>query len=131
MRLKVQQLLDGTTEVDVKTLPDGRTCIHWLQECDDGPIAIQGHAQLRGLQGRPEVGRYRVACRPQQKTVESQKRGSVRYMCMTSGDIAAVTCPACIASDALQNALVEQIESKDEGAAKAALSVLQAIDGGK
>lgn len=96
MRLKVQRLKDGTTEVDIKTLPDGRTCIHWLEERDDGPVEVQGHPQLRQLQGRPAVGRYMVACRPTQTTIASQKRGNVRFMCMTSGDVAAVTCPQCL-----------------------------------
>lgn len=128
MRLKVRQLLDGTTEVDIKTLPDGRACIHWLQECDDGPIEIQGHKQLRSYQGASEVGRYRVACRPDQKTIASQKRGNVRYMCMTTGDIAAVTCPECIAADELGKALTSQIESENEASAKAALDVLAEFD---
>lgn len=96
MRLRISELADGTNEVDVKLLPDGRSLIHWLKECDDGPITIQGHAQLRQVMGRPAEGRYKLVCNPTQNTVSSQKRGNVRYICMTSGDVAAVTCPKCL-----------------------------------
>ena len=130
MRMGIQRLDDGTTEVDIKMLPDGRACVHWLQECDDGPITIVGHPRLRRVQGRPEVGKYRLVCNPKQTTVNPQKRGNVRFVCMVTGDIAAVTCPACIASEALQKALMEQADSKDQGAAEAAAAVFKEFDKG-
>lgn len=92
----IQPLIDGTTEVDIATLPDGRTLIHLLQEDEAGPVFLKGHPKLREFMGRPADGRYRVTCRPLQNTVSSQKRGNVRFMCITSGDIAAVTCPDCL-----------------------------------
>ncbi len=88
------RLKDGTTELDVKLLPDGRTCIHWLKE--GGPIHIKGHKQLRELMGQKEDGQYHIACNPTQTTVNSQKRGNVRYMCIVSDNFAAVTCPKCL-----------------------------------
>ena len=93
MRLPVK-LLDGTTEIDIKLLPDGRTLIHWLKE--DGPIIIKGHPQLREAMGQPIEGHYQIACNPTQKTINSQKRGNVRFMCMATDNFAAVTCPKCL-----------------------------------
>ena len=127
MRLKVRKLVDGTTEVDIRTLPDGRSCIHWLQECADGPIRIQGHAQLRQLQGSPEFGTYRVACNEKQTTVTSQKRGNVRYLCMTTGDMTAVTCPKCIASPAMQVALSSMLGSDNEAVRRVAEELVQSF----
>ena len=98
MRMRIQPLSDGTNEVDIKLLPDGRTLIHWLRECDDGPIKLKGHPKLREAMGRPADGSYVVVCNPKQTTVNSQKRGSTRFMCITSGDPAAVTCPQCLAA---------------------------------
>lgn len=98
MRMKVAPLADGTSEVDIKCLPDGRAVIHWLRECDEGAILLKGHPKLRELMGRPADGRYVVACRPKQDTINSQKRGNIRFICMTSGDLAAVTCPDCLAT---------------------------------
>jgi len=97
VRMRIQRLADGTEEIDIKLLDDGRVHIHLLIECDDGPITIQGHAQLRNVMGRPTLGRYRVVCRPQQTTTNPQKRGNVRFMCITTGEVAAATCPACLA----------------------------------
>lgn len=98
VRLRIKPLLDGTAEVDIKLLPDGRTLIHWLRECEDGKIVIQGHPKLREVMGKPTEGRYSIACRPAQTTIASQLKGTVRYLCMTSGDPAAVTCPDCLAT---------------------------------
>lgn len=91
------KLSDGTTELDIATLPDGRTLIHWLKEIDNGPIAIKGHPELRAAVGQKVDANYQVACNPKQTTVNPQKRGSVRYMCITSGDPKAATCPKCLA----------------------------------
>lgn len=124
MRMAIAPLADGTTEVDVKLLPDGRTLIHWLQECDDGPIRLKGHPQLRQVMGRTADGRYRVACRPTQNTVNSQKRGNVRFVCTTSGDVGAVTCPRCLATSAAVAALVPP---SPEEAAKAAQLFANAV----
>lgn len=94
MRMKIKPLKDGTTEVDVKLLPDGRTCIHWLKE--GGPIVIHGHPQLRQVIGQSEIGNYHIVCNPQQTTINSQKRGNVRYMCIATDSHDAVTCPKCL-----------------------------------
>lgn len=98
MRMRIAPLADGTTEVDIKLLPDGRTLVHWLRECETGLVTLVGHPKLREVMGRQPTGHYSVACRPKQNTVSSQKRGSTRFMCMISGDLAAVTCPECLAT---------------------------------
>lgn len=94
MRMKIKPLKDGTSEVDVKTLPNGKTLIHWLKE--GGPIAIQGHPQLREAMGQPEIGNYHIACNPTQTSINPQKRGNVRYICVSSDNREAVTCPKCL-----------------------------------
>lgn len=123
MRMRVSQLQDGTNEVDIKLLPDGRACIHWLRECETGPIIVQGHPKLREAMGRPPEGRYEIACNPKQNTISSQKRGSVRFMCMTSGELDAVTCPACLESVAAK-AVVPLDNSK---AAQVAMDTIKSI----
>ena len=107
MRMKIPRLADGTEEVDIRIMDDGsgRALTHWLVECDDGPIFIMGHPELRKVAGRPSDGRYRIACRPEQDTINSQKRGSVRFICMTSGEVECVTCPACLATPGAVSAL--------------------------
>lgn len=98
MRMRITPLIDGTNELDIKTLPDGRACIHWLKESADGPITIKGHPQLREMAGQLVDGRYVLVCNPKQQTINSQKQGNVRFMCMTSGELDAVTCPKCLAT---------------------------------
>lgn len=124
MRLKIKPLADGTTEVDIKLLPDGRTLIHWLRECDDGPIKLQGHPRLREVMGRPADGQYQVACRPAQNTVASQKCGSTRFMCMTSGDPAAVTCPDCLTT---AEAVAALKVPANEGAAQLFVNAIKGV----
>ena len=124
MRLRVA-LADGTTEVDIKMLPDGRVCVHWLRECDDGPIVLNGHPELRKVMGKEPVGTYVLVCNPTQNTVNSQKRGSVRYMCMTSGDVNAVTCPKCLATPEAVTALA--VPSESPAAAQMAADAIQAV----
>lgn len=109
MRMKMQRLKDGTDEIDVKIMDDGRTLIHWLRECEDGKIVVEKHPQLitaPWYKGKDAVTKYTLVCRPEQTTVSSQKRGNVRYMCVVSGDIDAVTCPACLATQEAKIALV-------------------------
>jgi hypothetical protein len=107
--MKIAKLDDGTTEVDIKMLDDnsGRALIHWLRECPEGKIELRGHPRLREVQGAKveqtdegpvSIGHYEVVCRPEQDTIESQKRGNVRYLCMTSGELTSVTCEKCLAS---------------------------------
>lgn len=124
MRMRIKPLADGTTEVDIKLLPDGRSCIHWLRECDDGPIVIKGHTQLREVMGRKPDGQYIVVCNPKQNTVSSQKSGNTRFMCMTSGDIAAVTCPKCLAT---VEAVAASAVPADDRAAQAFMSAVQSV----
>ena len=124
VRLRIQPLADGTTEVDIKLLPDGKTLIHWLRENDDGLVVIQGHPRLREVMGRKSEGRYTLACRPLQNTVTSQKRGSVRFLCMTSNDVAAVTCPGCLATSEAKAALAVPA---NEGAAQLQMDTLKSI----
>lgn len=95
MRMRIKPLSDGTTEIDIKLIEDGRALIHWLKE-DGGPIHIKGHQQLRQVTGQLVDGKYTIVCNPKQTTVSSQKRGSIRYMCMTTTEFAAVTCPKCL-----------------------------------
>lgn len=111
MRMRIKPLTDGTTEVDIKLLPDGRTLIHWLRECDDGLIAVQGHPKLREVMGRPSEGKYRLVCNPKQNTINSLKRGHVRFLCMTSNELAAVTCPKCLASVEAKKELTTPVDS--------------------
>lgn len=125
MRIRIKPLADGTTELDIKLLSDGRTLIHWLEECEDGPVVLKGHPRLRETMGRPADGRYRVACRPKQNTVSSQKRGNVRFMCMTSGDPAAVTCPECLSTPAAKLALTQ---TENPTASQAALEAIKGVN---
>jgi hypothetical protein len=122
--MRIAPLADGTTEVDVKLLPDGRACIHWLYEADDGLICIQGHEQLRAVMGAKPDGEYRLACRPKQNTINSRKIGSIRYICMTSNDLNQVTCPDCLATKEAK-AVVQPPE--DERVAQLQMAALKEI----
>lgn len=94
MRMKIKPLSDGTSEVDVKLLPNGKTLIHWLKE--GGPIVIHGHPSLSAAMKREEIANFHIVCNPTQDTINSQKRGNVRYVCITSDNRDAVTCPKCL-----------------------------------
>lgn len=95
MRLSVKRMADGTDSVDIKLLDDGRACIHLL--IDDGPIKLEGHPMLTHP-SRPKEACYKIACRPQQDTIRSQMRGSVRFVCLTTTEAATATCPQCLAA---------------------------------
>jgi hypothetical protein len=87
-------------DVNYKTLPDGRTLIHWLVADEAGPITTVGMPPLMTPGGpiRLGGGKWRVACNPTQNTINPQVRNGVRYMCMTSDDVRAATCPKCLAT---------------------------------
>lgn len=92
--------MTGKYKIDIKLLPDGRVCIHWLIKDENGPVKTQGRTamtahgpfQLGGFQGR-------IACNPLQNTVNPQIRNGVRYMCHYVTELQSATCPKCLASD--------------------------------
>ncbi len=136
MRMPVA-LKDGTREIDVKLMDDGRVLVHWLMECDDGPIMIESHPSLthpsrykdrKVVVGQPIPFKYTLACRPQQNTVNSQKRGDVRFLCMTTGDVTAATCPACLATKEAVEKLTKQ--TNDPAASQMAMDTVQEINRG-
>ena len=125
MRMKIATLVDGTSEVDIKLLDDGRACIHWLCEHPDGLIKLEGHPQLRAAMGREPTGTYILACRPKQNTINSQKRGGIRFICMTTDDLAQATCPDCLATE-IAKALPKPTE--DERVAQLQMNTLRSLD---
>lgn len=134
MRMKFKRLVDGTTEVDIKLLPDGRVCVHWLIEDDAGLVKLPGHPVLTHpsvrkrrphTPGQPIWTPFRVACNPKQNTVGSQKRGNVRFICTTAVEIAGVTCPKCLATAEAIAAL--KVET-DLGAAQLAADSILAVN---
>lgn len=94
-------------DVNYKLLPDGRTLIHWLVADEDGPIKTVGLPPLSTPGGAVRFvgGRWRVCCNPTQNTINPQVRNGVRYMCVTSDDVRAATCPKCLATDEAKDAL--------------------------
>jgi len=131
MRMKIQPLPDGTREVDIKLLDDGtgRTCTHWLRECPEGKIKIVGHEKLRAVTKHPEVRYYQLACRPEQNTVSSQKRGPVRYICTTTGDPQAATCPKCLATPEVVKALAVLPDEPDPRLAQIVMDTVRQLQG--
>lgn len=111
MRMRIPILTDGTNEVDIKLLEDGRALVHWLRECDDGLIVITGHPELRKVMGRPTDGKYTIACNTKQNTTNSQTRRNTRFLCMTSGDLAAVTCSKCLETAEAKMALSVPVDT--------------------
>lgn len=125
MRMRIAPLTDGTVEVDIKLLEDGRACIHWLLERDDGLVLLKGDPQLRAAMGRPPDGKYRLMCRPLQNTINSQKRGSVRFICMTTDDLQQVTCPVCLATPEAKSVVYPEA---DERVAQLQMQTLQSLE---
>lgn len=85
----------------VKMLPDGRCCQHWFIMDDAGPIKTRDAVPSMTQLGPLKLGgaRGRIACRPEQNTVETQQRGLDFFPCLNSDDVRAVTCPDCLATD--------------------------------
>lgn len=83
-------------KVNPKLLPDGRTCIHWFIECEDGLIVSQGKEELRRMCGQPTSIRGKIACNPKQTTVQTRIVDGVAYPCVRTEELEAVTCPACL-----------------------------------
>lgn len=91
--------LNGTVNLNMRELPDGRVCIHWLVLDENGPIRT--HRQMmvgRSASIVDKLRRWKIVCRPEQNSVNPQRRGDQTLMCMHSDDIRAVTCPDCRAT---------------------------------
>ena len=85
--------------INVRLLADksGRACIHWLMPDEAGPIATVGVTKMTAL-GPLRLGgiRGRIACNPEQNSVNPMLRGGETLMCMHSDDVRAATCPKCL-----------------------------------
>lgn len=102
--------------LNVKILNDGteRVLIHWLMEAADGPIETKpniigterGPLKLGGVRGR-------IACNPEQNSVNPQHNGQEVLMCMHSNDVRAATCPKCLATDEAKALLAKYSEGVD------------------
>lgn len=102
--------------LNVKILNDGseRVLIHWLIEDDKGPIETKpnvmvterGPFKLGGVRGR-------IACNPEQNSVNPQHRGQEVLMCMHSNDVRAATCQKCLATDEAKALLAKYAEGVD------------------
>ena len=95
----------------VKTLKDGRACIHWFKHDPKGPIQTSADVAISSL-GPIKIGGAtgKIVCHPEQNTVSSQWDGNELRMCLNSDDVRAVTCPACIETDEYK----EQSKALDE-----------------
>lgn len=96
------QLKNDKHNIDIRELPDGRACVHFLFETADGPVQTVGTIKTpaEGTAGRPTLDkdakrRWRIPCNPKQNTINPQERNGVKYMCLSSQDVRAVTCPKC------------------------------------
>lgn len=84
------------SKVSPKLLPDGRTCIHWFIECEDGLIVSEGRPEMRQAAGKSLTIRGKIACNPKQTTVQTRIVDGVAYPCVRTEELEAVTCPKCL-----------------------------------
>ena len=98
----------------------GRLCIHFLVQDDVGKIETPGTLTpaLKENPFAPVVlelkgpRKWRIACRPEQNSVQPQVRNGVRYVCLYSNDPLAVTCPGCLESADMTQGVVGEFLAK-------------------
>lgn len=102
--------------LNVKLLNDGsrKLLIHWLIQDANGPITTIGKSVVTP-RGPFKLGgvRGRVACNPEQNSVNPQHRGQEVLMCLHSGEVRAATCKKCLATDEAQALLAKYAEGVD------------------
>ena len=91
------RLKNGQTRtIHIRTLEDGRDCIHWFRIDDAGPIKIKGgvvQSNQGGIQFPSKNGW--VACNLRQNSILPQERGLDTFICQVSDDPRGATCPDC------------------------------------
>ena len=100
----------------------GKLCIHFLFETPDGLIDTSGEVPP-GLEENPFAKivlnlhgprKWRLSCRPEQNTINPQVRNGVRYICLTSNEPLAVTCPDCLQSKDMTEGWVGELIEKQK-----------------
>jgi hypothetical protein len=90
--------------VVVRTLPDGRVCIHWLMRDPEGPIQTMNQV-VRGAGAMMWKGaRFRCACQPERTSLNTSEVGRTVQFTHTD-DPRAATCPKCLATVEYKDAM--------------------------
>ena len=101
-------------KANLRILPDGRIRIHWFQWDDEGPIQLHQSTTMTFL-GPMRLGgnivtgknRGRIACMPEQKTIQPIMTNGIVKPLAHSDDPRAVTCDLCMATPLFATALQE------------------------
>ncbi len=78
-----------------QSLTNENDALGGLKQADDGMIAVSVASTFRFK----KRSAWRVACNPEQNSLQPQVANGQRYMCVAPPDPLATTCPACLASE--------------------------------
>ena len=109
MSRKVQKYrIEVPVIVNLKQLPDGRVCYHWLRLDDKGPIKTADGVRMSSM-GPIRIGGVRgtIVCNPTQNTVTPQVHGREVFVCSYTDDPRAATCPKCLETQEYKDAMAK------------------------